>query len=79
MRPFISRRSAVRTGSQIFRSSVQRPWQAGRCYSAKAELQELDSSKLVVEKTTTPGALKKSDELIFGATFTGQTPITLSA
>lgn len=78
MRSFVPRCSALRSSSQIFRSSptVQRSWQAGRCYSAKPEAasipktQDIIPSKLVIEKSRTPGALRKSEELVFGATFT---------
>lgn len=78
MRSFVPRCSALRSSSQIFRSApIQRTWQAGRCYSAKPEAasipktQDIIPSKLVIEKTKTPGPLRKSEELVFGATFTG--------
>ncbi|KUI53132.1 Branched-chain-amino-acid aminotransferase, mitochondrial [Cytospora mali] len=77
MRPFVTRCSALRSTSQIFRPAIQRSsWQAARCYSAKAEAasipktQDIDPSKLVVERSQKPGALRKPEELIFGATFT---------
>lgn len=37
--------------------------------------QDIDPSKLTVEKAKTPGPLRKPEELIFGATFTGESPI----
>lgn len=77
MRPFIPR-CALAGSSQISRSLLQRSWQTGRrCYSIKPEAaskavpQDVDASKLVIETTKTPKPLKKSEELIFGQTFSG--------
>jgi branched-chain amino acid aminotransferase len=48
-----------------------------RSYSIQAEsastikLQEIDPSKLTVQKTTTPKELVPPNELVFGRTFTG--------
>lgn len=84
MRPFIPR-CAFAGSSQISRSLLQRSWQTGRrCYSiqpqaaSKAVPQDVDTSKLVVERTKTPSPLKKSEELIFGQTFSGMTSFGIS-
>ncbi|KAK1832476.1 hypothetical protein QBC39DRAFT_348833 [Podospora conica] len=51
-------------------------WRPTRQYSIKAKAaestkpQDLDSSKLTIEKTTKPKPLKKAEELVFGQTFT---------
>lgn len=78
MRPFIPR-YALTGSSPISRSLLQRSWQTGRrCYSIKPEAaskavpQDVDASKLVIETTKTPKPLKKSEELIFGQTFSGK-------
>ncbi|KAJ4393573.1 branched-chain-amino-acid transaminase bat2 [Gnomoniopsis smithogilvyi] len=75
MRPFVPR-CAFAGSSQISRSLLQRSWQTGRrCYSiqpeaaSKAVPQDVDASKLVIERTKTPSPLKKSEQLIFGQTF----------
>lgn len=77
MRPFVPR-CAFAGSSQISRSLLQRSWQTGRRFysiqpeaASKAVPQDVDVSKLVVEQTKTPSPLKKSEELIFGQTFSG--------
>lgn len=53
---------------------------AARQYSVKPQAASsskpvgLDASKLTVEKTTSPGALEKPEDLVFGRKFTG-TPL----
>lgn len=42
-----------------------------RFYSVKAQLAELDASKLTVSKTTSPKALTNPKDLVFGKEFTG--------
>ena len=49
-------------------------WNATRLYSA-ASGAGMDPSKLVLEKTDKPSALKKPEDLVFGNTFTG-TPLS---
>ena len=44
---------------------------AARHYSAAAGTADLDPSKLKIEKSTQPKALKKPEELVFGRNFTG--------
>lgn len=84
MRAFVPRCGALRPRtSQISRSLFQRSWQpaSARYYSIKPEAasvskpQDIDPSKLTIEKAKTPGPLRKPEELIFGATFTGERPI----
>lgn len=51
---------------------VPMAWNATRLYSAAAGA-GMDPSKLVLEKTEKPSALKKPEDLVFGNTFTGTT------
>ena len=39
--------------------------------ASETKLQEIDPSQLVVQRTSAPKPLKKSEELIFGRNFTG--------
>ena len=58
-------------------ASLSQQWRATRQYSIKphaastAQIQDLDPSKLTIEKTSKPKALKKPEELVFGRNFTG--------
>jgi branched-chain amino acid aminotransferase len=53
-------------------------FQAARQYSISPEtasetkLQDIDPTQLVLQKTTDPKALKKSEDLVFGQNFTGE-------
>jgi hypothetical protein len=53
-------------------------WQSSKSYSIKAEaasttkLQDIDPSKVTVQKSTTPKDLLPLDQLVFGRTFTGK-------
>lgn len=44
---------------------------AARFYSQASQLRGLDASKLTINKTKTPKALSKPEELVFGKEFTG--------
>lgn len=54
--------------------------ESSRPYSIKADSastikpQDIDPSKLSITKTTTPKELVPPNELVFGRTFTGQSP-----
>jgi branched-chain amino acid aminotransferase len=67
LRPASSQTSRLLVGS----------WQNARQYSIKPQVastatpQDIDPSRLVITKSTKPGALNKSEDLIFGKTFTG--------
>jgi branched-chain amino acid aminotransferase len=84
MRPVFSRCASLRAAIPQASRSLG-VWQSVRQYSITPEAasdskpQDIDPSKLVVEKTTTPGALKKPEDLIFGRNFTGTySALTLS-
>ncbi|KAJ9151351.1 Branched-chain-amino-acid aminotransferase [Pleurostoma richardsiae] len=78
MRPFFPRCGAFkRSGTSQLSRTLLGSWQATpRNYSIKPEaastskLQDLDPSKLSITQTQKPGALKKPEELVFGANFT---------
>ncbi|KAK1759689.1 mitochondrial branched-chain-amino-acid aminotransferase [Echria macrotheca] len=75
MRPMFSRCAPLRAAIPPVSRSLG-VFQSVRQYSITPEAasdskpQDIDPSKLVVEKTTTPGALKKPEDLIFGRNFT---------
>ena len=79
MRPLLMRcgAAAARRGPSQFSKPLFASWQASRKYSITPEAaslsqpQDIDPSKLVIEKTSKPGSLKKPEELVFGANFTG--------
>jgi hypothetical protein len=46
---------------------------AVRPYSVQApKLSDVDPSKMVIQRTQTPGVMMKEEELVFGRTFTGE-------
>jgi branched-chain amino acid aminotransferase len=71
-----SRCASLRSVSTQTSRTLLGSWQSARSYSITPEAAstskplDIDPSKLVVEKTTKPGSLKKPEELIFGANFT---------
>ena len=83
MRPVFSRCASLRSVSTQTSRTLLGSWQAARAYSITPQAAsdskplDIDPSKLVVEKTKTPGSLKKPEELIFGRNFTGTVAVTL--
>lgn len=72
MRPLFVSRSALRSATRASSSRLLPLCQASRFYSAKVG--ELDASKLSITKTTSPKALSKAEDLVFGREFTGKPP-----
>ncbi|PKS11552.1 hypothetical protein jhhlp_003317 [Lomentospora prolificans] len=65
-------RSAIPSAALLAKRSPALSWQASRLYSSAGPTSFLpvDTSKLTIEKTQKPSALKKPEELVFGRTFT---------
>jgi len=78
MRPMFSRCATFRSAVPQISNSARGIWQSTRQYSiapqaaSDAKPLDIDPSKLVIEKTTKPGTLKKPEDLVFGRNFTGR-------
>lgn len=70
MRSTLAMRSALLSSARVARFGAA-PCRTARFYSVKAQLAELDASKLQVTKTTSPKALTNPKDLVFGKEFTG--------
>lgn len=68
--------AAARSGPSQLSRPLLGSWHATRKYSITPEAaslskpQDIDPSKLIIEKNTKPGSLKNPEELVFGANFT---------
>ena len=78
MRPLLQRACAGALRLPRSAPRLQATWQSARHLSIKPEAAStiqplgLDATKLTVEKTKTPGALDKPEDLVFGRKFTGE-------
>ena len=76
MRPLFSRCTPLRAAAPQRSQAPLASWLAARRYSitpeaaSDTELQGIDASKLVIQKASTPRALKKPEDLVFGQNFT---------
>jgi len=79
MRPIFSRCASLRSVATLTPRTLSGSWHSAsaRSYSiapqaaSSSKLLDIDPRKLVVEKSTAPGPLKKPEDLVFGANFTG--------
>jgi hypothetical protein len=82
LRQLLSRSSLSKQSSSRLLASWEQPL---RTYSIKASAastakpKDIDYSKLSITKTTTPKELVPSNELVFGRSFTGKSPLFLGS